>query len=255
MKISEIRKEAMGALKGKWKKALAITVTYLVATFCISFIIGLFEENFIIETILAVVEFVITIPLSFGIAWTFLKLKRNEDIKILDPFKIGFGNFFRAWKITGRILLKMILPMLFFFVIGTLLYDIIISYSIMQAQAGETVVARWGILAALAIYCIAIICVMFMLLKYSLTSFIACDKPDMSVSEVVNKSKKMMKKNRWKMIFIQLPYILWIILGSFLFMGETSYIGIIIYIMGYMLLFPYIQVAMVCFYEKLALQD
>lgn len=254
MKVSEIRKEAIGTLTGKWKKVLAITLIYLVVTIGISFIVGIFEEGTIMANMLAILEIVITIPLSFGLAWTFLKLKRNENVKTFEFVKTGFSKFFRAWKITGRILLKMILPLIVL-IISILLYTIIVNYSIMQAQEGETVSARWGLIAALVIYYAAIIYTMFVLLKYSLTSFIAYDKTEASASEIVNQSEKMTKKNRWKIILIQLPYILWEIVGSFLFLGEISYVGIVVYMIGNMLLFPYTQVAMVCFYEKLALQD
>ncbi len=251
MKVSEIMKEAKGTLIDKWKKVISITVIYMAITFCISFIIGIFDEGSIIENILVVVELLITIPLSFGIEWAFLRLKRNETVKTIDFLKTSISKFFRAWKITVRILLKMIFSMSVI-IIGAVLYTIIVNYSIMQAQEGNTMVAQLGLGVALGIYFAPIILAMFKLLKYSLTSFIAYDKPNARTSEVVNESEKLMKKNRWKIILLQLPHIVWVALGSFLFAVETSYIEMIVYIIGYMILFPYTQIAMVCFYERLA---
>lgn len=250
MKLFEIIKDAKGILIKNWKKALFITIIYLGITFCISSIIGNFEEGTIIRNILSVLQFVIIIPLNFGLEWTFLNLKRNKSVKILDFLKTGIYKFFRAWKITISTLLKMIIPMLAI-IIGTLLYNIIASYSIMQAEEGNTTIAQWGLIVALGIYIIPIIYAMFVLLKYSLISFIAHDKPEANAFEIVNESQKLMKKNRWKIIFVQLPYFLWLILDSFIISIETSYIEIIVYIIGYIILFPYTQVALTCFYEKL----
>ena len=61
----------------------------------------------------------------------------------------------------------------------------------------------------------------------------------MSGKESVEESKKMMKGNRGKYVLLQLSFIGWMILSIF-----TLYIGLL-------WLTPYMQVAMVCFYESL----
>lgn len=242
MKLSEIRREAREALMGKWKKGVAIVVVYLVIALGISFIMSSFDDEAAMGAILAVVEFIISIPLSFGLAWSFLKLKRNEEVKAFDFLKIGVNNFSRAWTITGRTLLKMILPILVL-VIGVIVYAGMVVYSAMQLTVGATDAATTGMVVGIAIYIISIVYMISVLLLYSLTSFIAYDKPNMTALEVVNESRRLMKGNRWRIILLELSFIGWALL-CLLTLG-----------IGYLWLLPYMQVAMVCFYEKLALQD
>ena len=238
MKLYEIRKEAREALTGKWGKGVCIILAYLVIAFAISFIIGFFDEDSLIGTILSIGEIIITVPLSFGFALAFLKLKRNEDIKAFGFINLAVDNFSRAWRITGRTLLKMIVPIIIL-VVAIFIYAGIVVYSTMQLAIGEIQAAGIGLIVGVIIYIMAIIYVIVVSLLYSLTTYISYDNKEKTSLDVVNESARLMKGNRWKIILLELSFIGWAILAIFTF-------GI-----GYLWILPYMQVAIVCFYERL----
>lgn len=239
MKLSEIRREAREALTGQWGKGVRIVLAYSLVLFAMGFIVGLFDPESIVGLILSVVQLVISVPLGFGIVFAFLKLKRNEDIKAFGFIKLAVDNYSRAWRITGRTLLKMILPIIVL-VVAIFIYAGTVVYSTMQLTAGEAGVAGVGLLAGAVIYIVAIIYVTAVSLLYSLTAYVAYDNKEKTTLEIVNESARLMKGNRWKIILLELSFIGWAILTVLTF-------GI-----GYLWLVPYMQVTMVCFYERLA---
>ena len=76
-------------------------------------------------------------------------------------------------------------------------------------------------------------------LLYVLANNICYDNPELSSKECVVRSAELMKGNRGNYFLLSLSFIGWAILAVF-----TLYIG-------YFWLIPYIQVAMVCFYDRL----
>ena len=237
MKAYEIRKEAREALQGKWGKGVGIILAYLVISFVFGIFSGFFEENSVMVVLLSIVEIIITIPLSFGLEWTFLKLKRNEDISAFGFLDMGIDNFARSWKIAGRTLLKLILPLIV--LIGSVIvYLVMWTYSIMQIAVGGTSGLETMTIGTI-IYIIAVIYFLIVSLLYSLTSFIAYDNKEMTAKEVVNESARLMRGNRGKIIWLELSFLGWALLAVMAF-------GI-----GYLWLLPYMNVAVVCFYDKL----
>lgn len=238
MKLSEVRKEAREALTGKWGKGVCILLAYLLVAFAIGFVISLFGENSFLGALLSIAQLIISVPLSFGMTLAFLKLKRNEEIKAFGFVDIAIDNFSRAWKIVGRILLKMIVPIIVS-VVAIFVYAVIQVYSTMQLAAGATGVGGIGLIIAVVIYIAVIVYLLSVSLLYSLTTYIAYDNKENTALEVVNESARLMKGNRWKIILLELSFIGWAILTVFT-------LGI-----GYLWLLPYMQVAMVCFYDRL----
>ena len=110
MRISEIKKNAREALTGKWGKGVSIILANLAVSLVISFIHGLFQENSLISSLLKIAMLIIEVPIALGLAYAFIKLKRGEEVKAFDFLNLGFSNFGRAWKITLRTFLKLILP-------------------------------------------------------------------------------------------------------------------------------------------------
>ena len=108
MNISSIREDARKALAGKWGKGALITLAYFAFYFAIGFVQGLFEEESLIANLIGIATTVIQIPITLGVIYAFIKLKRDEEVKAFDFLDIGFSNFGKAWKITLRTALKMI---------------------------------------------------------------------------------------------------------------------------------------------------
>lgn len=239
MNISKIRESAREALRGKWGKAACITLAYLAFFFAVGFVVGLLGEDSLLGSLLDLASSIIQVPIVFGLTFAFIKLKRNEEVKAFEYLNIGFSNFGRAWKITLRTALKMILPLIGV-VVGVLILAGGIVYSTATAIAGS---ASGSLLlptiVGAIVYIAAFIWLLVVSLLYTLTSCIAYDNPDMSALEVVNESAKMMRGNRGKYFLLELSFIGWAILA-------VLTLGI-----GYLWLLPYMQVAVVCFYEHL----
>lgn len=239
MILSDIRKQARESLTGKWGKSALIILIYFLFSFALGFIKSLVEDISFLSFVVEIGSAIITIPISFGLIISFIKLKRGEEVKCYEFFKYGFANFTRSWKLTGNILLKIWLPILLY-----VLAIIAFSLSITFGVAGSVVASSSTILILAFIIGIALLVAAFVYLfikslLYSFTYFIAYDNEDMSGKEVVEESAKLMKGHRGKYILLQLSFIGWIILSVF-----TLYIGML-------WIFPYMQISMICFYEAL----
>lgn len=239
MKISKIRENARQALTGKWGKGAAITLAYCAIAFVITLIEAIFKNNSTMSILLKIVYIIFEVPITFGLIYAFIKLKRGEDVKAFDFLDMGVSNFGRSWKITLVTVLKLIIP-----TIGMTLGLVFISGSaalvVFLKNMSDSGECFWGLLIiGFILFILSFIWFLVLELSYSLTEFIAYDNPDMKASEVVKESANMMKGNRVKLLLLNLSFIGWSILAAFT-------LGI-----GYIWLEPYIVVATVCFYEYL----
>lgn len=239
MVLSDIRKLAREALAGKWGKGALITLIYFLFTFALGFISGLVEDIAFLSFIIEIAIIVITIPISFGLIASFMKLKIGEEVKCYEFFNYGFANFGRSWKIAGNILLKMWLPILLY-VLATFAFIFatsfgLVAYTIASSSTFVVVASFIGIVLFIA----AFVYLFVKSLYYALSYIVAYDNENMEAKDVVEESQKLMAGNRGKFVLLQLSFIGWAILTIF-----TLYIGML-------WLIPYMQVAMVCFYEAL----
>lgn len=102
---AEIKTNAKQALTGKWGKGALIVLCYVIA----SIVLGLLN---IIPFIGSIAMFVLEVPMMLGLIFSFIKLRRGEDVGAFDFVKLGFQNFGKSWSIFGRMLLKMIGPII-----------------------------------------------------------------------------------------------------------------------------------------------
>ena len=230
MLASEIRANARRALQGKWGKGALIVLTYLLIMLAISWVLSLF--SFIGQ----IIDFIIAVPISYGIITSFIKLKRGEEVTYTGFLSEGFSKFGRAWGVYGNTILKMIVPVILiiaFFMLNTYSFSTSIILSSSSSSSGLTLFATIGIV-------ISIIYASVKSLLYSLTYYILYDNPNMTGKEIVEESERLMRGNRWNYVWLTLTFIGWTILSAF-----TFYIG-------FFWLIPYISVSTVCFYETLA---
>ena len=122
--IKEIKIKAKEKLKNKWMKGVMVFFTFLL----LSLFFNILENQVIymlkipfpkmyLKIALKVMYIIIRILLLYGIVSIFIKLKRNEELKILKVFKDAFFNFSRIWKITIAIIKKLSIPLIIFLVI------------------------------------------------------------------------------------------------------------------------------------------
>lgn len=235
---SQLRASAREALKGKWGKAALMTLCYLIIFFLISMVLNL------IPVIGSICYMLISIPLSYGLLASFIKLKRDEEVGYIDFISLGFSSFSKIWSVFGNMILKLIVPfivaMVFIFIFifsisGSILDMAYSSYSSVGSTAAFGGIALIGFIG----YIVSIIYLTVKSYYYVLSYYVLYDNPDMTGKEVVEKSKELMTNNRWSFFWLGLTFIGWGILSVF-----TLYIG-------WLWLMPYIMVTLVCFYDAL----
>lgn len=274
MKASEIRKEARESLKGKWLKAACIYLIFYILTFIIGQLSGKVAAIFpdLYYSVLNYLFYYIPyVPLFFGLIISFMKLKRNEEIKVWHFIKDGFSRFKKSWGITWHTFFKTILHLILGLFI-CIVIPLILSFIAFATNTDPNMSAGLGmsglIVLVLGLY-LLIIWMFPKYLLYFLSYNISYDNPDLSSKECVLKSAEIMKGNRVKYIKLLLSFIGWYLLisvvcsylSSFLayeMVGNlntvqvASQINELIILPITLFLIPYIQVATVCFYEKVA---
>lgn len=271
MTSKKTRKKAREALTGKWGKGASIILVYTIFTSILNAFSVKLEENSTIALIISIAILIINIPISYGLIISFIKLKRGKEIGSFDFFKDGFNNFGRAWGLVGNIFLKMIVPVIIIF-IAALVMVFSLGTSVINSIADNSLqsLPNIGIVGVIGIvvYMVAVIYALFRAMLYSLSNFIAYDNPEKSTKESVEESAKFMKGNRWKLIRLELSFIVYpilplftlLLLPEFLSHDLSSGIGfaiLAVFAVSISLLFiiPYMQVAIICFYEQLTGKD
>lgn len=228
MVSSQIRAEARNSLTGKWGKAALLTLVFGVIDYLITFLLNL------VPMVGGLISLVITPVLAFGFLVSIIKLKRSEEVGYIDFFKNGFNQFGKVWGVIGQTILKMILPIV----------AIIISIILIAIGGVSTVTSGegMGFLAILGVilYIVSLIWAIVKGFSYVLAQYILYDNPDMDSKSIVEKSEELMQGHKWAWFWLPITFIGWIILGTLSF-------GI-----GFLWIMPYLQVALVIFYEDLA---
>ncbi len=235
---SDFRTEARRKLSGKWSKAVCIFLAYVVLTFVIKFIEGLFPDS--MGQLFNIVNTIINVPLSFGLVFAFLKLFNDEDVKAFDFATLGFSNFGKSWGVTFQIFLKMILPEIAVIVAFVILIVGYMSMGIMAIStqsAGASVFSNFMLIIGIILLVASIIWLITKSYYYQLAILVAIDNPDMSGADAVEESKRLMTGKRASLFCLELSFIGWAILS-------VATLGI-----GFLWLVPYVQFANVAFYK------
>lgn len=228
MVSSQIRAEARNSLTGKWGKAALLTLVFGVISYLISFLL-----NFL-PVVGAIINLVITPVLAFGFLVSIIKLKRNEEVGYIDFFKNGFNQFGKVWGVIGQTILKMILPVI----------ALIISIVLIAIGGAGAIVSGEGMgflaILGMILYIVSLVWVIIKGFSYVLAQYILYDNPDMDSKSIVEKSEELMQGHKWAWFWLPITFIGWFFLGALSF-------GI-----GFLWIMPYLQVALVVFYEDLA---
>lgn len=232
----EIKKEAREALSGKWGKSVCIILASLLFTFALTLIQTLFITRPAIYFLISIASAIISIPLSFGLLISFIKLKRNENVKAFGFLKDGFSNFGKAWGIWFHTFIRLLLPFVCFFIIM-----IVLGFAAGFTSVSGSLGLSTGLsLITTAVYISCVVYLMSRALLYAIAYYLGYDNPGLSSKECVLKSAELMKGNRGNLFLLGLSFIGWAILA-------VIPMGI-----GLLWLAPYIQVSTVCFYERVA---
>lgn len=250
IKASQIRAKALERLKGNWKIPVLTILIYLAILFVRTMIEKAAGASSNISNIFNLAYFIISVPISFGLASFFIKFYNNENADPATFLKDGFNNFGRSWSVFGRNLLKVIVPAILTFVLLVVFFTTMILgmigttyYSLYGTQRYTLSVANLttGFSIALGILSILlIVCEIWLITKqllYVFSNIIAIENPELSAQEAVMESEKLMRGNRKRYFCLSLSFFGWAIL-SVLTLG-----------IGTLWLMPYIQVSNLEFYH------
>lgn len=233
MVSSQIRAEARNSLTGKWGKGALLTLVFALVTYIITWVLNL------IPFIGSIASLIISPVLAFGFLVEFIKLKRGEEVGYLDFFKNGFDQFGKVWGVIGYTILKMIVPIIVL-IVAIVIFSIGIAGSAVSViNGGSSSLGLLGVVGIIA-YIVALIWVIIKGYSYVLAQYILYDNPDMDSKAIVEKSEELMNGHKWAYFWLPLTFLGWVILSAF-----TLYIGLFWVI-------PYMQVALIIFYENLA---
>lgn len=245
MVAAKIRQNARESLTEKWGKAALITLCFILFEFAIVFLAGVLSVIPFLGFLVQIVNVIISLPLSYGLVVSFMKLKRGEPVAYFDFVSFGCSKTGRVWGVYGNILLK-ILPVFIVLVIAFILFFTVsfqsFSYGLLSRYSFYSTTSTLG---ALGIICWLVIigCIIYLLPKtllYSLSYMLLHDHNEWTGKEIVEESARLMRGHRWNLFWLNLTFIGWAILAIF-----TLYIG-------YFWLIPYMMMAIICFYEELA---
>lgn len=264
MTSSEIKKEARELLRGKWLKAVCITLVFLLFSSIAGFIQGFLDENSALYNIIDIIFLIVSVPLSFGLLISFMKLKRNEEVSVFTLFKEGFSRFGKSWGIWFHTFIRLLLPIICLILVAILMVSLGVVNFLTQSNLLLTLLGT-------ILFIATILYVACRALLYVLAYYISFDNPELTSKECVLRSAELMKGNRGNYFVLEFSFIGWFLLiiistslGTILLsiilvsllsiLG--SYIGALssylIMILGILFLMSYIQVATICFYEKIA---
>lgn len=253
MVYKDIRKKARESLEGKWSKAVTIILAnisiFLLFIFIEEIGIKIFGDNTLIVGVIEVLYIIIEVALNLGLTFSFIKLKKNEEVKAYDFVKIGFDKINKAWGLALSIFFRMIIPIIILIV--SIAFIISASFFIMRTGIfyimgeGEIIFNEvrigiiYGIIGLIGCLIDSII-ITILSLAYSQMYFIAYDNPDMSCKDIVKKSAELMKGHKGQLFILELSFFGWIFL-SVLSMG-----------IGFIWLYPYMMFATMHFYDEIS---
>jgi len=206
MTASQIKQEARANLTGKWGKGALITLCYFLIMWAISFVLAF------IPLLGSIASIVISIPISYGLICSFMKLQRNEEVSYTGFLKDGFNSFAKSWAVAGNILLKMLLPLIIL-IVAMFLMSAGIFVGSAATLTGSSNSAGMGALAIIStiLYIVAYVWIIVKSFLYVLAYYILFDNKDMRGKEIVEKSAELMKGHRWAYFWLSLSFIGWAI--------------------------------------------
>lgn len=235
LSTTEIKKQAKSNLQGKWSTVVVLSLIYIAISYVITY-----ASNFI--PFIGIGLLIITIPLQYGLIYSFIKIYRNEKYTYSDLFTSTFNNFTKIWKVIGNQLLKLIVPIILLIVstcilVGSITFIYIASNNTSDSNTIYITLASIFLFIGYIGYIASIIYLYVKDLLYVLSYYVMYDNPNLTAKQIVEESERIMKGQRGKYFSLGLSFFGWILLV------------IITFGIGIIFLMPYIQISIAIFYE------
>ncbi|MCR3759478.1 DUF975 family protein [Clostridium felsineum] len=201
----EFRKISRQQLKGNWIKMILIIIIFTLI--CLSYAIPYVGYP---------IQIIISGALVLGFKSCFLKVSREEKIKINDLFS-GFKNFIPSLVLQVLIIIFTFLWSLIAIVPAVSAFFIGVYYLV----EGNVEILKgtdpFKIIIILCVFYIAIILLlipaMIAMYRYSMSYYILADSPNIGGYEALRESKRMMEGNKWRLFCLHISFIGWWILS------------------------------------------
>lgn len=199
---AELKEKAKKSLKGKWSTAVATVLVYVLIGMVASMIVSWIGQIFHIST-------------------NNMKIVSNICGAIVDAaLAVGFASFFLKLSRGKKVDYKEL------FAKNNVIITAIVAMVIMTVFT-----TLWGLLLIVPGIIAAI--------RYSQTYFVLADHPEMSATEAINESKRIMDGHKMDYFVLCLSFIGWLVLA------------VLTLCIGLLWLVPYIQVTCANFYNSI----
>lgn len=258
MKIKDLHKEAMSYLKNHFWSLLGVIILEGIVSSVLTGIANQFS-SIILQLLLSIVIYAITVPLSYGVVVSFIKVSRGETITAFDFANDGMKSFKKVWAVFGRTVLKLLLPaiLMIIAIAASAVLQVVTAFASNLGEPSPVVAILCIVFPILAIASAVFYTVRALL--YSLTSYILYDNPEFTGKEVVEESARMMKGNRGKYFLLSLylaalamvVVIFGVAIPMLLQSVVATILTVIVIIIGVIILLPYSYAIQVAFYNLL----
>lgn len=249
MTLSEVIKETKNYKNGNFVKLFFIVLLELIITTALTKLGESFELE-IFSLIYTIVLYAISIPLSYGVVISFIKNSRNDSISLFDFVSDGFKNFKALWKVIGKTILKLIVPVILL-VLGIIIASVLFTYSALSFSDNTQSLAM---LASIALMLVSVIYFIYKAISYSLVTYVLYDNPDASTDEILRKSVELMTGNKWTFVFISFyisALILVLSLACFALAALSYIVALVILFIGANSILAYSYLLQTAFYNLL----
>lgn len=255
MKINEIKRDAKIKLTGNYIKCASSSLLYFIVVSLLTYfqaIVANKLENSILLAIIQAILILINWILSYGIVSNILDLVNVKTNSITDFINVCLKNFVKYTKIGLRFLLKILFPLILnlfasFYWIGTAVAKVNkINFLCFNKNLLPLASSIWGLAFLILIYYI---------LRYILVAYIFHEHPDMTEKEIVDTSRKLMHRNKFRYILLLLSFLHWFLIAALILFILSHFIEAK-FLTPFMVLFysairPYVIVSKSEFYKEL----
>ena len=255
MKISDIKKSAKLKLSGNYFRCASSSLLYFIIISLITFfqtkLAGL-TNNSIVLAFLQAISLILSWILGYGIIENIIDLTEVKTNSITDFINSTLKNTIKYTKLGFLFLIRILAPLTLF--LFAIFYWI--GNNIAKIHKVNFLCFNQNLVTlSLCIVLVALILLIYFILKYVLIAYIYHNNKELSEKEILDKSKELMKKNKFNYILLLLSFFHLFLFGALIlfvlnFFIEAKYLTPFM-VFFYSMIKPYLIVAKSEFYKEL----
>ena len=258
MNISMIKQDAKNMLKGNRLNSFLVLIIPVIFQFIISLFFGkIMNEKNLISVVITIIDYLIVFLLQLGCISYFLKMSRNEEVKIEEVFS-------KSSILIKAIIISIISGALLY--LGTFLGIFSMAIGMVGTLDYGNTNIFFGWLSILGLVSLVMdIIGIILLFAYSMALYLLIDNPQIGIIKALKESRIMMKGHKWEYFclvlnIIALPIIIFVIIFGIINLSiESIWGGLFLYLIImigawiYMIVnvIPHLYLANSIFYDAL----